>query len=430
MKKRVLLFSIDSLFDSDIPFCLTLPNFGKLFKNGGRCVGGMRTIYPSFTYPVHASIITGTYPEVHGIFHNERLMINDPAPEWYWYYKDLKVETLIDCAKRAGYTTASIGWPVMAACPSADYCVPEIWARNETVDPKAIVVDNSSANIRDNIIERHFHKLRKTKQPFMDEFMIGCACDIIRQHKPDLMIIHGAHLDHTRHAFGLEGPMVERALIANDDWLGRLMEATMDIGEYENTDFIVIGDHGHLAVKQVFNPNVLLAQAGLIELGGDGKITEWAAYCNSTSLSCQVVMKDPSDMTVRRRLLDLMYSWVKTPEYGVENVFTKEELKKEWHLEGDFEYMLESRDYTSFGNATAGPVIVTPDNSDYKFSVATHGHLPTRGCQPAFIVAGPHFKENGWTERKRVIDEAPTIAKILGVDMPHAQGCSIDELLK
>lgn len=78
------------------------------------------------------------------------------------------------------------------------------------------------------IIDRHLHKLRKTKQPFMDHVMVGCACDILRTLKPDVMFIHLAHLDHTRHANGIQGPMIEQAIVANDDWLGRLFEATMD----------------------------------------------------------------------------------------------------------------------------------------------------------------------------------------------------------
>lgn len=71
------------------------------------------------------------------------------------------------------------------------------------------------------IIDRHLHKLRKTKQPFMDHVMVGCACDILRTLKPDVMFIHLAHLDHTRHANGIQGPMIEQAIVANDDWLGR-----------------------------------------------------------------------------------------------------------------------------------------------------------------------------------------------------------------
>ena len=107
MSKLVVL-SIDSLFDEDMEFLKTLPNFKKLFEKASYSSAGMRSVYPSFTYPAHASIITGTTPDRHGIFHNEKLDVGNPSPDWYWYYRDLKVETCLDAAKRAGLTTASV----------------------------------------------------------------------------------------------------------------------------------------------------------------------------------------------------------------------------------------------------------------------------------------------------------------------------------
>ena len=91
MSKLVVL-SIDSLFDEDMEFLKTLPNFKKLFEKASYSSAGMRSVYPSFTYPAHASIMTGTTPDRHGIFHNEKLDVGNPSPDWYWYYRDLKVK--------------------------------------------------------------------------------------------------------------------------------------------------------------------------------------------------------------------------------------------------------------------------------------------------------------------------------------------------
>ena len=130
-------------------------------------------------------------------------------------------------------------------------------------DIKDIIADVGTLLAPGGVLERHWHKLRKTKQPHMDHMMVGCACDIIRRYRPDVMFIHLSHLDHTRHANGVHGPAPEMAVIQNDDWFGRIEEAAMDAGIYDQTNFAVISDHGHLPVKQMFNPNVLLAQAGL-----------------------------------------------------------------------------------------------------------------------------------------------------------------------
>ena len=81
---------------------------------------------------------------------------------------------------------------------------------------------------------------------------------------------------------------------------------------------------------------------------------------------------------------------------------------------------------TSFGNAAAGQVIVKSDNSDYKFSVATHGHLPTKGDQPPFILSGPDIKMGVQIQGAKLVDEAPTIMKIYGIVMEDIDGHPLD----
>lgn len=431
MKKKLVVLSVDSLFDEDMALMKTLPNFQKLFERGSYVEGGMRSIYPSLTYPAHASMITGTYPEKHGIFHNEKPDVGNPSPDWFWYYQDLKADTILDVAHREGYTTASVGWPCMGANPNVDWLTAEIWPENDKVDPRPILKTACSANMLEpgGVLERHWHKLRKTKQPFMDHMMIGCACDIIRRYRPDLLFIHLAHLDHTRHAQGIHGEAVRQAVIANDEWFGRLMEAAMDAGVYEATNFAVISDHGHLDIRQLFQPNVLFVQNGLITLDHKGTIVDWKAYCNSASLSCQVILRDPEDAKTRKKVEALLYSMRETYEYGVESVFTKEEARREYHLTGCFDYILEGTRATSFGAACTGPLLVSPDNSDYKFSVASHGHLPHKGPQPVFVMAGPDVAGGVVLQRRHIIDEAPTFARLLGFDLPQAQGKAMEEFL-
>jgi predicted AlkP superfamily pyrophosphatase or phosphodiesterase len=429
MTNKLLVLSIDSLFDEDLPFLNTLPNFGAFLKRASFVQGGMRSIYPTLTYPIHASIITGTYPESHGIFHNEIMDAGNPAPGWYWYHRDLRVETVIDAAKKAGYSTCSVGWPVMGGCPHVDYLVPEIWPKTEAEDPRPLLFRWGSAGVKD-IIERHCHKMRGMHQPYLDFMMTGCATDIFRTRRPDITFMHLAHLDHARHDNGLFGPMVEQAIILTDDFFGRLLEALMDGGNCDETNIAVVSDHGHLPVAQLVNPNVLLAREGLITVDNSGAVRDWKAWCNSAALSCHIIMKDPSNGETRRILEDILYGMRANPDYGVESVFTKEEARREWHLTGNFEYVLEGARDTAFGNACTGPVLVRPDNSDYKFAVASHGHLPHKGAQPVFMIAGPAIKEHIVIPRQRIIDEAPTFARILGLTLPQAKGRVLEEFLK
>ena len=141
-------------------------------------------------------------------------------------------------------------------------------------------------------------------------------------------------------------------------------------------------------------------------------------------------MQDAQDQAVRDRLEKVLYALRNDLDSGVESVFTREECQRGMHLTGDFEYVLEGRERTSFGDAWVGPKMVTPDNSDYKFSVASHGHMPHKGPQPVFMMAGPDVREHAVIQRRTIMDEAPTFAAMLGFEMPQATGKAMLELLK
>ena len=66
---RLLMISLDAAFEADAKTLLSMPNLGALADRGVFCQN-VQTIYPSLTYPIHTSIITGCYPDKHGIPHN------------------------------------------------------------------------------------------------------------------------------------------------------------------------------------------------------------------------------------------------------------------------------------------------------------------------------------------------------------------------
>ena len=60
---------------------------------------------------------------------------------------------------------------------------------------------------------------------------------------------------------------------------------------------------------------------------------------------------------------------------------------------------------------------------------ASHGHHPTVGPQPVFLAYGPDVKPGVVLETGLVIDEAPTFARMLGLELPDAEGHPIEEIL-
>lgn len=427
MKKKLFVLSVDSLFFDDLDWLRECPNLYGLYQRGS-VVQKMKSTYPAMTYVAHSTMMTGCHEEKHGIYHNEKVEVGVAHPGWHWYRRELKTDTIFDAAKAGGYTISVINWPVTGGDKSVDYLVPEIWSDQVDGDSRPRFLTVCSEGMEE-LFDRYRHLLRWKYQPELDDFGVACLKDIIRDHEPDVIMLHLSYLDHARHSFGGFAPEAKHALMECDRKIGELMDILKEKGSFEQYNFCVMGDHGHLPVKQVFNPNILLVKEGLIELDSQGQVKDYQCYIHSAGLSAHVVLKDPKDAKVRRQVEELLSGWVKREEYGCEQVFNKEEMKS-LHLTGPFDYAIEGRLGTAFGNNCTGPLICPTDNSDYKLSVSAHGHLPTKGPQPIFFAAGPDIKEGVVIKRGDLTDEAPTYAAILGVEMPWAQGKAMREILK
>ncbi|HBF0729384.1 TPA: alkaline phosphatase family protein [Clostridioides difficile] len=418
---KVIVLSVDSLFEKDLEFVKNLPNFKSILENCS-VVKNINCVYPTLTYPCHTSMVTGVYPKKHGIYHNEKFDPNKENKDWYWYSKDIKAKTIIDVAKENNLTTSSVLWPVMGANPNIDYNIAEIWAPSREDDPRETFERSSSKVIMDGIYNRHCHYIDWKLEPNMDLFGVNCSVDIIKEYKPDLMLIHLATLDHTRHNYGLFNDEVDKALKMNDKWLGDIIQATKDAGTYKDTNFIILGDHGHLRVDKVINPNVLLKSNGFIKVE-NGEVKDFDAYVNSSGISAQIIVNNLDRLTELRELLEEFKE-----ELFIENIFTKEEASN-LGLEGDFEMVIEGLEGISFGNDFEGSIIKDSDIKDYKFAVATHGHLPTKGNRPPFIAFGPNIKGGVVIEEGDLRAHAATILKMFNLKLDGVEKEAFDFIM-
>jgi hypothetical protein len=427
VKKRLFVLSVDSLFYEDIPWLADCPHFMEIFSQGTR-TAGMYSTYPTMTYVAHSTILTGCHPDAHGIYHNEKVQVQNKHPDWHWFRRELKVPTFLDVAKKAGYTTSALNWPVTGADPSIDYLVPEIWAEEFDGDSRPRFISACSPGM-ELLFDKYRGVLRWKEQPELDIFGVNCARDIICARQPEVMLLHLSYLDSARHRNGVFADKAREALIACDERFGMLTDELRSQGIYDDTNIVIIGDHGHLPVNQVFHPNIRFVAAGLIKLKGDGTVEHWDCYCHSAGLSCQVVLADPGDREVRERAEQVLSEMTGDEALGCEQIIGKQALKEQYHLEGPIDYVIEGRLGTAFGNNCTGPEILSTDNRDYKLSVASHGHLPEKGPQPILFAAGPQIRKNVLLPKGRLLDEAPTFARILDLELPGAQGRPLTEII-
>ena len=241
------------------------------------------------TYAGPATLLTGCYPDRHGIYHNEKVQIDNPFPDWHWRREELKVPTLIDAAVEKGYRFCVVNWPVTGADPTIAYNIPEIWSETPEGDSRPRFLTVCSPGI-EALFDKYRHLLRWKYQPELDEFGIQCLQEVIEAHQPEVVMLHLSFLDHARHSFGGFSPEARSALKACDERFGRIVSQLKRLGIYDQTNFAIFGDHGHLTVKQVFHPNILLKEHVLITLDENGQVKTWNSYYHIAGLYCHVCM--------------------------------------------------------------------------------------------------------------------------------------------
>lgn len=439
-KKRLLVFSADAMVCEDLKQLCRMPNFKKYLEGGCEVTEGMRSIYPSVTYPAHISMVTGCYPDRHGVTSNFAFTTADKDQNWLWFSNAYQAEDIFAAAKKAGYHTAAISWPGTAGNPNIDWLMAEYWMPKKGDTLRSSFRDAGSGEEMLDLIEanagylpRGYEKGGKKnvmQWPEIDEFIIHVACDIIEKHAPEVLFVHTGTFDAYRHVHGVFSPWINEAIANLDRYIGELMAACRRAGVEEETNLVLVSDHGQRNICRVVSPNVLFERNGWITLGERQEIKDWKVFSFSNAMSSLIYLKNPEE----KELKEAVYRYLKGLEqegiYGIGKVFTAEEVRENEHLRGDFSFVIESDGYTSFNDRAFGPLVRGMSCEDYRTGQATHGYLPDYGPQPVFVAKGPDWETGKRLKRRKLVDEAPTYARILGIELPMAQGQVMDEFLK
>ncbi len=442
MKNRLLVISADSMVSEDLTYLSTLPNYKK-FLDGGVSVKRVRSIYPTLTYPAHASILTGCFPNKTGIVNNIVYSTNPTFNDWEWDASNICVDDIFASAKKAGYSTAAVLWPVTGNNKNVDYLINEIWMPHKEDTLESCFKGSGSSDEVIEIIKRNERYLPgtywKTGQenfaihPIFDDFGIKCACDIIRCFKPEVFFIHTSPLDNIRHQYGIFSDKVPKEIRRIDDQLGEICEALEDASVLEETNIVLISDHGQMDTVRSVNINVLLRQSGYLDIKDDGTLADdWQVYCIGVGMCAYIYLRERDNKELHDRIYVQLKEWAGAGIYGFSQVFTVAETEENESLAGDFSFVLETDGYTGFGTACEGEFVTSGSlHKDYRYSHGKHGYLPDKGPQPVFVAKGPDFASgNKLVPFCRLVDEGPTFAALLEVSMPEADGKPVLELLK
>lgn len=426
MAAHLVVISVDALVYEDLAI-LAKQKYVKYLVEHGTLIKHMSTVYPSLTHIVHTTLMTGCYPDKTGIISNEHFTPGIVNPEWFNSLFEVKCDTLFHAVKRKEMTSAACRWPVTAGGSNViDYLVPEIMDSDRESDISLLEVHRRmcSDNIFADIVKPNIGILdwSVSKHPTDEMFQIQCACDIIRKYEPNLVMTHPSYVDATRHEFGLFQDKLVNVLEMTDQWVGQIMEAVEDAGISDTTDICVVSDHGHLNIVRSCALNVVFRNKGLLTVDESGHLSSWAAYAKGCGLSCEIYV---SEEKYKDEVYHLLKGMQNSGIYGFKEMLTVEEAEKQYHLNGDFSFIVDTDGYTTFTDDFDGPVMKEMFNDDYRYGHSDHGHMPEKGPQPPMILYGPDFKTGYTIDNNYVVNEAPTFAKVLGVDLQDAQGVAI-----
>ncbi len=426
---KLLVFCLDALCSMDLEYMQTLPNLGRVMANGSY-VRHAEPVYPSLTYPCHVSLITGNYVARHGVPHNERVKAGAPNQPWYNQRRDIQCNTLLDQAKQHGYSTCSISWPVTGGA-DFDLNMPMIVPMGYTgTEPIIFLKGNATQELLDRYYDRHAHCLIGPERS-LDRYTMALALDIIRDYRqPDVMLVKMCDLDSVRHVAGVDNEQVKQQLQIHDRQLGMIVDAIGERGDLENTNFVILGDHGQADIAHALNLNVLLKQRGYLRVDSQDNIVDYDAYCHSASLSAWIQLKDPDNLALKQEIHAYLLSLAEDEALGIGHVLTKDEAAADYHLSGPFDFILEGKKPIAFGSAWAGDqVFGKPEYGGYTPLRASHGGLPFKDETTTFIASGPNVRPGAVVERRSIVDDAPTMARMLGFDLPEVDGRPIEEMV-
>jgi predicted AlkP superfamily pyrophosphatase or phosphodiesterase len=197
------------------------PNLSALAKDGVHAQA-LRPAFPTLTFPNHYTIVTGLYPDHHGIVNNRMV---DPVSGKRFVYSDHDMisdsswwggEPLWVSAERQGKHAATMFWPgsdVEIAGVRPEYWFPF----NGRMTPEARV-DQALAWL-----------------------------DLPPDKRPQFITLYFEQTDHEGHQHGPDSKEVDMALREVDAALGRLLDGLKQRGIYETANLVIVSDHGQTA---------------------------------------------------------------------------------------------------------------------------------------------------------------------------------------
>ena len=269
----LILISIDG-FRADYFERGVTPTLTALANDGVRAQA-LKPAFPTLTFPNHYTLVTGLYPDHHGIVNNR---VIDPVSDAQFVYKDDKSiadpawwggEPLWVGVEKQGRHAATMFWP--GSDVAIDGVRPSHWFHfNGKHSPE----------------RRVDQLLRWTDLPGAD--------------RPVFYTLYLEQVDHAGHDHGPDSPEVDAELREVDAALAQLVDGLKRRGLFETTNIVLVSDHGMTSTSRerlIYLDDVVPLSdidvitygilAGMQQLKGSGSLAaERALLASHTHMQC------------------------------------------------------------------------------------------------------------------------------------------------
>jgi predicted AlkP superfamily pyrophosphatase or phosphodiesterase len=247
------------------------PNISGLFENGGE-YGFMKPVFPSVTSTVQASILTGKYPNEHGIISNG-FFDRENLQTLFWEQSTnlVQSEKIWDTIKNKNKSlkTALLFWQ-NSMYSNNDYVVTprpihlengqmDMWCYSKPVNYyETISKDSGEFNLMN-----YWGPFASIKS---SEWITKSVQYTIKNHSPNLISAYFPQLDYTAQKFGHSSSQVTNDLAQIDNCVGNIIESVKKAGIYDDTHFLLLSEYGFNDVKDAIPINRILREKGLLNV--------------------------------------------------------------------------------------------------------------------------------------------------------------------
>ncbi len=375
-KPYVILVSLDG-FRYDYAKRYGARNLLALASRGASAPEGMIPAYPSITFPNHYTIVTGLYPEHHGIVGN---VFYDPARKQVYSYRDRSAVTdgtwyggmpLWVLAEEQGMRAACFFWP------------------------------GSEADIQ-GVRPSYYAKYRDKFPNVQRVEQVLAWLGLPAARRPHFITLYFSDTDLAGHMYGPDSSQVADAVDEVDKELGKLSSGIKTL--QLPVDEIVVSDHGMAKVEGDW--------VNLGELGLDVSLLE-------DSEGQFLYAKSDADA---EKILGLLQG--KSKRF---RVYRRRQLPEHLHFDSDARagdpVIVETGPYEV--RVRADPAKPTPGRGAHGYDPAIMPEM-----KATFIAAGPDIRRGVTVAPFENVNIYPLIAKILGLNIKGLKTGAIDGKLE